>query len=157
MRDYLRQTGRSGELADYLPILSFLAVKRHHGNLLNAMDEIKDIDADKDRILKVAQEQIESIDMTGRAEINEMVGVLLQEGNIDLEFNFNNIINYILNEAAREIGRREKRFVRRMGEGRDLYPYFISQFLYSALLDADKTDAGLNGVDLERLGLSSSW
>jgi len=155
MRDYLRQTGRSGELADYLPILSFLAVKRHHGNLLNAMDEIKDIDADKDRILKVAQEQIESIDMTGRAEINEMVGVLLQEGNIDLEFNFNNIINYILNEAAREIGRREKRFVRRMGEGRDLYPYFISQFLYSALLDADKTDAGLNGVDLERLGLSS--
>lgn len=155
MMDYLRQTGRKGELADHLPILCFLAVKRHHGNLLNAMDEIKELDADKDKILKVAQEQIDSIDLAGRAEINQIAAVLLQEGNIDLEFNFNNIINYILNEAAREIGRRGKRLVRRMGEGSDLYPYFISQFLYSTLLDADKTDAGLDGVDLERLSLSS--
>ncbi len=155
IKDYLKRTGRKGELADYLPILSFLAVKKHHGNLLNAMDEIKDLDADKDKILKVAQEQIDSIDRTGREEINEMAAVLLQEGNINLEFNFNNIINYILNEATREIGRREKRFVRRMSEGSNLYPYFIFQFLYSTLLDADKTDAGLDGVDLERLSLSS--
>jgi len=47
IKEYLSQTGRKGGLADYLPVLSLLAVKRHHGNLLNAMDEVKDIDADK--------------------------------------------------------------------------------------------------------------
>ena len=46
IKDFLEKTERKGELSDYLPILSFLAVKRHHGNLLNAMDEIKDLDAD---------------------------------------------------------------------------------------------------------------
>ncbi|NMC10972.1 MAG: CRISPR-associated helicase Cas3' [Methanothrix sp.] len=156
IRDYLRQTGHKGELADYLPLLSFLAVKRHHGNLLNAMDEITDLDADKDKILKVVQEQINSIDMASRAEISEMATVLFQEGSIDLEFNLNNIINYILNGAAREIGRRERRFLRRIGEVGNLHAYFISQFLYSTLLDADKADAGLDGINLDRLHLSSN-
>ena len=155
IKDFLEKTERKGELSDYLPILSFLAVKRHHGNLLNAMDEIKDLDADKDKILKVAQEQIDSIDLTGRAEISEILASLLNEEKINLDFNFNNITNYILIGAAREIGRKEKRFIRRLSEGSNLYPYFISQFLYSALLDADKTDAGLDGVNLGRQNLSS--
>ena len=155
IKDFLERTERKGELSDYLPILSFLAVKRHHGNLLNAMDEIKDLDADKDKILKVAQEQIDSIDLTGRAEISEILARLLNEEKINLDFNFNNITNYILIGAAREIGRKEKRFIRRLSEGSNLYPYFISQFLYSALLDADKTDAGLDGVNLGRQNLSS--
>ena len=155
IKDFLERTERKGELSDYLPILSFLAVKRHHGNLLNAMDEIKDLDADKDKILKVAQEQIDSIDLTGRAEISEILARLLNEGKINLDFNFNNITNYILMEAAREIGRKEKRFIRRLSEGSNLYPYFVSQFLYSALLDADKTDAGLDSVNINRQDLSS--
>ena len=62
IKEYLSQSERKGELADYLPILSFLAVKRHHGNLLNAMDEISEVDADKEKILKIAKEQIESMD-----------------------------------------------------------------------------------------------
>ena len=41
IKEYLSQSERKGGLAEYLPILSFLAVKRHHGNLLNAMDEIR--------------------------------------------------------------------------------------------------------------------
>lgn len=154
IKDYIKQKGCKGELADYLPAMSFLAVKRHHGNLLNAMDEIKDIDADKDKILKVVQEQIDSIDQTSRAEISEILAVLLHEDNIDLDINFNNITNYILKDAAREIGRKEKRIFRRLSEGSNLFPYFIFQFLYSTLLDADKTDAGLGGINLDRLDLS---
>jgi CRISPR-associated endonuclease/helicase Cas3 len=155
IKDYLKQTDQKSELSDYLPILSFLAVKRHHGNLQNAMDEIKDIDADKDEILKVAQEQIDSIDQAGREEIGEMLTKLLNENKINLNLDFNNTINYTLNEAMKEIGRKEKRFIRRLIEGSNLYPYFIFQFLYSALLDADKTDAGLDGVNLDRQNLSS--
>jgi CRISPR-associated endonuclease/helicase Cas3 len=152
IKEYLSQTKRKGGLAEYLPILSFLAVKRHHGNLLNAMDEIKDVDADKDKILKLAEEQINSID---KAEIGEILALLLSEGNISLKINVEDIINYILKDATKDIGRKEKRFVRGLSEKSDLYPYFVSQFIYSALLDADKTDAGLDGIYLDRLDLSS--
>jgi len=155
IKEYLGKAGHNGGLADYLPILSFLAVKRHHGNLLNAMDEIKDFDTDKEKILKVAEEQINSINSIGRAEIGEMLELLLLKGNINLELDLSNVINYILKESPKEIGRKEKQFVRRLSEENDLYPYFVSQFLYSALLDADKTDAGLDGIHLERLDLSS--
>ena len=152
IKEYLSQTGRKDGLAEYLPIMSFLAVKRHHGNLQNAMDEIKDTDTDKEKILKIADEQIKSID---RAEIGEILSHLLSLENINLTIDVDNVTNYILKDAIKDIRRKEKSLVRGLSEKGDLYPYFISQFLYSALLDADKTDAGLDGINLDRLDLSS--
>jgi CRISPR-associated endonuclease/helicase Cas3 len=152
VKEYLSQIGLKGRLAECLPVLSFLAVKRHHGNLLNAMDEIKDIDADKDKILKLAKEQIDSMD---REEISEILALLLSKENIGLQIDIDKIINYILADATKDVGRMEKRYVRGLSGKSDLYPYFISQFIYSALLDADKTDAGLDGIYLDRLDLSS--
>ncbi|HPS90832.1 MAG TPA: CRISPR-associated helicase Cas3' [Methanothrix sp.] len=154
MREYLRQTGRKGGLADYLPILSFLAVKRHHGNLQNAMDEIKEIDSDKERILKLAKEQIDSM-ADRKEEIRVLLPKLLARKEINIDINIDTTINYILNDAIKEIRRKEKSFIRGLSESSSLYPYFISQFIYSALLDADKTDAGLGGANLGRLDLSS--
>lgn len=152
IKEYISQTGRKGGLAEYLPILSFLAVKRHHGNLQNAMDEIKDTDTDKEKTLKIADEQIKSID---RAEIGEILSHLLSLENINLKIDIDDVTNYILKDSIKDIGRKEKRFIRGLSEKSDIYPYFISQFLYSALLDADKTDAGLDGINLDRLDLSS--
>ncbi len=154
IKEYLSQTGRKGGLADYLPVLSLLAVKRHHGNLLNAMDEVKDIDADKEKILKLAEEQIGSMEER-KEEIQMLLPTLLARNNINIKIDINNIINYILNGALKDIRRREKSLVRALSESGNLYPYFISQFIYSALLDADKTDAGLGGVNLDRIDLSS--
>mgnify|MGYP001071606649 CR=1 FL=1 len=151
IKDYLRQSGRKGGMVDYLPIISFLAVKRHHGNLLNAMDEISEVDTERERILKTAEEQIKSMDM---AEMRELFSLLLSGEMVSLKADVDNIINYILNDAPAYIGRKEKRLIRSMGRKGDIYPYFITQFLYSALLDADKTDAGLDGVNLNRLDLA---
>lgn len=150
IKEYLSQSGRKGDLTDFLPILSFLAVKRHHGNLMNAMDEISEVDAEKDKILKVAEEQIASMD---KIEVSEILALLFPEGMINLKVNINNIISFILEHSFEEIGRKEKRLIRHLNRKIDLYPYFITQFLYSALLDADKTDAGLGGKDLDRLDL----
>ena len=152
IKEYLRQFEIKGGLADYLPILSFLVVKRHHGNLMNAMDEISEVDADKEKILKIAKEQIESMGKV-KNELNEILALLLSEEKIDFKIDIDKIIDYILQDASHEIGRKEKRLVRHLNEKTDLYPYFITQFLYSALLDADKTDAGLNGKDQDRLNL----
>jgi len=153
IKEYLSRSGRKGELADFLPIISFLAVKRHHGNLMNAMDEISEVDAETEKILKVAKEQIESMDKIDKTEINEILAELFPEGKINLKIDIDNTISYILQDACKEIGRKEKRLIRHLNRKTDLYPYFITQFLYSALLDADKTDAGLGGKDLDRLDL----
>ena len=150
IKEYLSQSGIKGGLADFLPILSFLVVKRHHGNLMNAMDEISEVNAENEKILMVAKEQIASID---RTEINEILALLLPEEKINLKIDINNIINYILQDTCTEIGGNERRLIRHLNRKIDLYPYFITQFLYSALLDADKTDAGLGGKDLDRLDL----
>ena len=152
IKEYLSQSERKGELANFLPILSFLAVKRHHGNLMNAMSEISEVDVEREKILKVAKEQFESMD---KNEINEILALLFREGKIDLKIDINNIFNYILQSSPKDISRKDERMVRYLREKSDLYPYFISQFLYSALLDADKTDAGLDGIKLDRLDLSS--
>jgi CRISPR-associated endonuclease/helicase Cas3 len=150
IKEYLSQSGRKGELADFLPILSFLAVKRHHGNLMNAMNEISEVDVEREKILEVAKEQIESMD---KIEINEILELLFTEGMINLKIDIDNIFNYILQNASKEISRKDERMIRYLRDKTDLYPYFITQFLYSALLDADKTDAGLGGKDLDRLDL----
>jgi CRISPR-associated endonuclease/helicase Cas3 len=150
IKEYLSQSGIKGGLSDYLPILSFLVVKRHHGNLMNAMDELSEVNAENEKILKVAEEQIASID---RTEIKEILALLLPEEKINLKIDVNDIINYILKDACNEIGGKERRLIRHLNRKIDLYPYFITQFLYSALLDADKTDAGLDGNDLDRLDL----
>jgi CRISPR-associated endonuclease/helicase Cas3 len=154
IKEYLSQSGRKGELADFLPILSFLVVKRHHTNLMNAMDEISEVDVEREKILKVAKEQIESIDKT---EINEILALLFKEGKINLKIDFDDIVNYILQNASKEISRKDERMIRYLRDKVDLYPYFITQFLYSALLDADKTDAGLGDkyLDSDRLDLSA--
>jgi CRISPR-associated endonuclease/helicase Cas3 len=152
IKEYLRQPERKGELADFLPIISFLVVKRHHGNLLNALDEISEVDAESEKIFKVAKEQIASMEKDN-AEINEILSTLFLEGMINLKIDIDNINSFVLQEASEEIGWKEKRQVRQLNKKSDLYPYFITQFLYSALLDADKTDAGLDGNDLDRLDL----
>jgi len=150
IKEYLSQSQRKGELADFLPILSFLAVKRHHGNLVNAMNEISEVDVVREKILKTAKEQIESMDKT---EINEILAMLFTEGMINLKIDIDDISKYILQNASKEISRKDERIIRYLRDKTDLYPYFITQFIYSVLLDADKTDAGLDGKDLDRLDL----
>ena len=102
--------------------------------------------------MKVASEQIISMDKN-KAELNEILTHLFSEGKINLKIDIDEIINYILQDASNDIGRKDKRLVRHLGEKNDLYLYFIAQFLYSALLDADKTDAGLDGLGLDRLDI----
>lgn len=148
--EYLNQSEKGGWLAEYLPILSFMAVKRHHGNLINAMGEIDEVYSEKEKILKVAQEQIKAMD---RDKVEEILQKLLRD-EIGIKIDLNSIINYILNDAIRDISLRDSQLILDLVDRTDLNIYFVMQFLYSALLDADKTDAGLDGINLARLDLS---
>ena len=151
VKDYLRQAKIKGSLTEYLPVISFMIVKRHHGNLSNATDETSDVNPANEDVLRTAEEQIDTLD---RTELEKILSTLLSEGNIKLTIDIDNTINYILHDIMRDIGRKERLMLLQLSDKVDIYPYFINQFLYSVLIDADKTDAGLDGIRLERLELA---
>jgi CRISPR-associated endonuclease/helicase Cas3 len=151
--EYLRKAEINGGISEYLPVISFLTVKRHHGNLSNANDETSDVNPVNKDVLMTAEEQLKAID---RTELGEILSTLLSEGNINLKIDIDSIINYILHDIMADIGRKERRLLLHLNDKVDIYPYFINQFLYSVLIDADKTDAGLDGIVHERLDLAGN-
>ena len=118
------------EYYKYLPIIGFFVVKRHHGNLDNADDEIYSIDEEKQEIL---QKQVNAIDFD---ELDKIYANFCPEydlGVASFKENYKEVIN--------EITTKEKRLIRRLKDESTLFYYFISLTLFSILLDADKTDA----------------
>ena len=146
---------------EYLPIISFFVVKRHHGNLHNAYDEVIDFNEKDDEIL---EKQIRSIDF---GELKEIYGFLLSK--INLDFDCSIIEDKILHsepvsiygkqefqkDYARDLSRKEKRRIRNVEEGHTLVFYFIALLLYSILLDADKTDAA-NLENIKRIDINEN-
>jgi len=131
----------------YLPVISFLVVKRHHGNLDDALDEVI-LDFKDDDIL---EKQINAIDFK---IINDIYSYLFSK--IDFKFDYNlfrdNILKakpiYIYNEIdryeknyTRNLSHQEKNLITDLEKEDTLFYYFITLLLYSLLLDADKTDA----------------
>jgi len=140
----------------YLPILGFLVVKRHHGNLDDALDEVI-LDSKDDKIL---EKQVNAIDFK---IINNIYNQLFSKINFKFNYNFfrDNIINakpiYIYNEIdkyeknyIRDLSHQEKKLINNLDEEDTLFYYFATLLLYSLLLDADKTDAA-NLQEIKRI------
>ncbi|PKP51569.1 MAG: CRISPR-associated endonuclease Cas3'', partial [Candidatus Altiarchaeales archaeon HGW-Altiarchaeales-3] len=140
----------------YLPVISFLVVKRHHGNLDDALDEVI-LDPKDDKIL---EKQVNAIDFK---IINNIYNQLFSKINFKFDYNFfrDNIINakpiYIYNEIdryeknyIRDLSHQEKKLITYLDEEDTLFYYFTTLLLYSLLLDADKTDAA-NLQEIKRI------
>lgn len=137
----------------YLPIASFIVVKRHHGNLANFLDETI-LGSEEEEIL---EKQVKGIDFN---EINAIYKKL--PAKVGFNFDFKIVKDLILTAepvyAYGQINRyrkkyikdleKEKRLIIGIDEENTLFYYFITLFLYSVLLDADKTDA----ADLRKTG-----
>jgi len=155
VKEYLSKNNLIGEkYYQYLPIIAFFVVKKHHGNLADANDEIICFDESEEKVL---ERQIKKIDFD---KINEIYKRILAK--IGFSFDFKAIRDLILiAEPVYIYGRvdryrkkyikdleKEKRIIRNIDEENTLFYYFITLFLYSVLLDADKTDAaGLKRVE----------
>ncbi|MCX8206812.1 MAG: CRISPR-associated helicase Cas3' [Methanothrix sp.] len=142
VREYLNSRDPYGAL----PLISFIAVRRHHGDLTNALDEISAIHAERERILSVLEKQVSRLE---RNECREIFSALLSDV---VDVDFDSLVDYMLRDALKD-ARHEKKLVRNLGKSNDIMLYFVAQLLYSALLDADKTDAGMEGVDLRRVNI----
>lgn len=145
VKEYMEERCVGGKVAKYLPVVSFLIVKRHHGDLLNALDEIRDIDEPK--IFEVIEKQLKAID---HDELQRIFDILLSN-EMGIKISVNGIANYILQDLRRDIVRGDKKLIRNLKRESNPFLYFLTQFLYSTLLDADKIDAGLGGIRIERV------
>lgn len=123
------------EFYKYLPIISFFVVKRHHENLDNSLyDETYycTID-DNDKKFKIIKKQIDTIDF-------EKLDTLYKKLCFDYKVKTHNFRdNY--DKIVDEINKKQRKVIRDLDKESTLFYYFITLFLYSILLDADKTDA----------------
>lgn len=157
VREYLLTKNLLAEkYYQYLPVISFLVVKRHHGNLDDALDEVI-LDSKDEKIL---EKQVNAIDFK---IINNIYNQLFSKINFKFDYNLfrDNILNakpiYIYNEIdryeknyIRDLSHQEKKFINNLDEEDTLFYYFTTLLLYSLLLDADKTDAA-NLQEIKRI------
>jgi len=168
IREYLQSKNLlDKKYYEYLPIISFLVVKRHHGNLHNADDEVIDFDENKQEIL---EKQIKAIDFEEVKKIYNEFSIY----NVDLEIiriKFER--TYECKDFRRNIGKpgveiiikkylelvkefeRDKKLIENISKEQTLFYYFTTLVLYSILLDADKTDAA-NLEKIKRIDINEN-
>lgn len=149
VKDFIHTKNLSAhQIYGYLPIISYLIVKRHHGNPLNLKDEILDIEpANNTEGFKIIKEQLESIDA------DEFDRILKKCPNTVLSLEkFKSHVDILITD---NICKTEKKQWRKYCENSSLNIYFLFQFFYSALLAADKNDAAGLNIPNSYISLSS--
>ena len=118
------------------PFIAFLIVKNHHGDLKNVFNEV--ILDDKE--LEVLKKQLNSID----DEKLQVLNGKLRNAGLNENLTKSAINDYIdsINSELRKI----KRELRRLKEEQDVSIYLLLNFLFSLLIDADKTEVVV-GID----------
>ncbi len=132
IREYLEKNGLAKkEYYEYLPIIASLVVKRHHGDLKDALHEIVFDEND----VEIFRKQLEA---TNVSDVNTFYSDLLKDvlSAPVLPERFLSLEN-----IDREIVFASKQKVRRLEDKNSLFFYTVTLFLYSVLLDADKSDA----------------
>jgi len=133
IKDYLSGKGLiEKEYLKYLPIISFLVVKRHHGNLDNAKDETYFDDNDEEIIKK-------QINVINFDKLDVFYKKLYPNYGTNIG-TFKDKYKQITSEINNGI-RGQRKLIMELGEESSLFYYFATLLLYSILLDADKTDA----------------
>ncbi len=144
LADYLISRDMPGHsLYGYLPILGFLAVKRHHGNPINFKDELLSLKNDGND-LSVVRKQLMKIDQD---EFDQILQNCPQSG-----IRLAGFAESVESLMEKDILKEEKKKWRAYCKNSSLDLYLLFQFLYSALLSADKSDAiGIEGSDARPL------
>ncbi|WP_048153633.1 CRISPR-associated helicase/endonuclease Cas3 [Methanosarcina sp. Kolksee] len=119
-------------ILEYIPIIGYLIVKRHHGNLKDAEDEILELDEDT---LEIIDLQIRSLD-TG--ELKTIYETLFDGYNISFD------MDTFCNEhrpITEEILKNRRKFIKLLKKEQFTGYYLITLTLYSILINSDKIDA----------------
>lgn len=133
----------SGDQRAFLSFIAFLIVRRHHGNLGDVVDETV-ISKKNEEILS---NQIKSIDTEKLSILNEHLqrNGLKQDISKDLLTKWTSIIKKDL--------RKIKRKLRHLDKQKNLNFYLMTNYLFSLLIDADKSEVVV-GENIERRKIS---
>ncbi|MDI3535044.1 MAG: CRISPR-associated endonuclease/helicase Cas3 [Thermosediminibacterales bacterium] len=128
-----------GDEKAFLCFIAFLSVKRHHGDLEDVIEEV--IVTDKD--IEVLFRQIDSINGENFSTLIKH----LERAGLRLKINKD-----LLKEWAENIPKElkaYKRKLRKLDRDNSFDPYLLANFLFSILIDADKSEVGIGEI-LER-------
>ena len=147
IQKYISNLSESNDLIQYLPILGYFIVKRHHGNLKDASTEIYDLNDDV--IKSTLLNQLNSIDIN---EISDFLNFNLKPLNLKVDLNkFKENFNELCDNS---ILKSEKSSIRKLKYKKEMKLYFLNHLLYSILLDSDKNDAIFkNPVTINRINI----
>lgn len=150
------------EERELLPFIAFLVVRRHHGNFRDVLDEV----IWKERERGVLLAQVESIDETKLSVINEK----LRRAGLNVDITNAHLKEWVL--AFPDELRRLRMRLRKLERMKDIEPYILTNFLFSLLIDADKSEVTVGktveraNADLDRhvvdnykatMGIRDSW
>lgn len=119
------------EEEEFYPLLCFLVVRRHHGNLGDILDETIIEPGD----LRVLKDQLAAIDLE---EFNQLAAEI-KDPFLPVNLSYEHLQRWITGIESENL-RSQARKVRR--HQRSLF-YFLINFFYSLLVDADKTEAAV--------------
>ncbi|ADD03493.1 CRISPR-associated helicase Cas3 [Thermoanaerobacter italicus Ab9] len=119
-----------------LPFIAFLIVKNHHGDLKDIFNEV--ILDEKE--LKILKKQLNSID----DEKLQILNKNLKNAGLNKDLT-KSLINEYIDNINSEL-RKVKRELRKLKEEQDISIYLLLNFLFSLLIDADKTEVVV-GID----------
>ncbi len=129
---YLAKELFSGsEEEEFYPLLCFLMVRRHHGNLGDILDETIIEPGD----LRVLKDQLSAIDPE---EFNRLAGEIKESG-LPVNLSYEHLQRWITGIGNENL-RSQARKIRR--QKKSLF-YFLINFFYSLLVDADKSEAAV--------------
>lgn len=131
IKEYLKGMGKPDwQFYEYLPILSYLIVRRHHGNLKDALMDVKIFDQ-----FPVLNNQIKQIN---HQAIRDIYGEAFSVKNVKLDIGdfFEKGEKYL-----EDIRSSQKLLMNKLKNQEEIFYYVLSLLLYSILLDADKKDA----------------
>ncbi len=120
---------------EFLPLIGYFAVKKHHGNLGDVIDEILDLN---NNIEEIINKQIKSLYLD---ELKAIYSELLP--NIDITKFINSHKDII-----KEIKSSRRGFSYYLENEKSIHYYLLTQLFYSILLKSDKLDAsGIQEID----------
>lgn len=126
---------------DLVPTIGYLIVKRHHGNLKDAMDEILEL-IDKDT-LGIIDLQMKSLEVS---ELKTIYEQLLDS--YEISFDMDTFCTEYLS-VADEILKDKRKFAKVLQKEQCTGYYLITLTLYSILINSDKIDASSIDVSNE--------
>lgn len=117
----------------FLAFLAFWTIRKHHGNLEDIIDET----GITDRNIDVLNDQIKSIDEDKLSVLNEK---LKAEG-LPLNITTTSMLEWI--DLIRDDLKAIRRSLRKLDREKNIEPYLITNFIFSLLIDADKSEVVL--------------